>query len=316
MSHVVVTGARGFIGRVLVKRLLTDGLGGRRVDRLTAVDLAAAPEFGDARVHEVVGSLTDRAVRARACDAAVDAVFHLASVPGGQAERDYALGRAVNLDATVALLEALSRQAAPPRFIYASTVAVYGEPLPGVVDEATVPAPALTYGAHKLACEALVADASRRGWVEGSSLRLPGIVARPGDGAGLLSAFMSQLFWRLAAGEPIVIPVPAAGTAWWLSARACVTNLVHAAGLDPARLGARRSIQVPVLRLSIAEVVDALARRYGEERRALVSYAPEALAERLFARYPALSTPGALALGFRSDGDVEALVTAALEPLN
>jgi nucleoside-diphosphate-sugar epimerase len=189
---------------------------------------------------------------------------------------------------------------------------VYGEALPERVDESTLPAPALTYGAHKLACEVLVADASRRGWVQGCSLRLPGVVARPGDGAGLISAFMSQVFWKLAAGEPIKLPVSRDGVAWWISARACVHNLMLAATLDPACFNSRRTYQMPVLRLQMSEVVAALAARYGADRTGLVSYAPDPMVQRLFASYPPLATPQAEALGFRHDGTVERLVEEAL----
>ncbi len=189
---------------------------------------------------------------------------------------------------------------------------VYGEKLPAVVDENTLPAPALSYGAHKLAGETLVADATRKGWVQGCSLRLPGVVARPGSGAGLMSAFMSQLFWKLASGEPLTVPVSPAGLAWWISAQACAKNSIHAATLDAASLNAQRACQMPALHLSMAQVVDALADKFGADRKNLVTWAPEPLIERLFARYPPLHTPFATSLGFRHDGDVAALVAQAM----
>lgn len=312
MSHIVVTGAQGFVGAALVERLLTQGLGGAPVSRVTLLDLVFDRPHRDARVVQVPGSIADAAVRARAYATPVDAVFHLASIPGGAAEKNYALGRAINLDATLGLLEDLRGSRVPPRFVFASTVAVYGEKLPAQVDETTLPAPALSYGAHKLMGEYLVADASRLGWVQGCSLRLPGVVARPGDGAGMMSAFMSQLFWKLGAGQPLTVPVSPEGVAWWISVGACVDNLLHAATVDPARLNARRSYQMPVLRLTVAEVVAALAARFGADRRALVSYAPDPFIERLFAAYPPLATPEAEALGLSHDGTVDQLITRSM----
>ncbi len=316
MSRVVITGAQGVVGQALVQRLLSEGLGGQRVSRLTLLDVGFSGPHADPRVLQLPGSIASSELRASAYAGGVDAVFHLASIPGGAAEKNYELGREVNLDATLGLLEDLrgvrASDGSAPRFVFASTIAVYGEHLPAVVDEATLPNPGLSYGAHKLAGEYLVADASRKGWVQGCSLRLPGVVARPGEGTGMLSAFMSLLFWKLAAGQALTVPVSAEGVAWWISVGACVDNLLHAASVDPARLNPRRSYQMPVLRLTVAELVDALAERFGQDRRALVRYAPEPFIQKLFASYPPLHTPEALALGLKHDGTVAQLIERAM----
>lgn len=313
MSHVLVTGSGGFIAQVLVRRLLEEGLGGRPVSRLTAVDIAFPdPAAGDSRIRRVAGSVHDPAVQTEALREAPDVIFHLSSVPGGAAERDPDLGRQVNLDATLALLDNCRSLARPPRFVYASSVAVYGDQLPASMDENAPPAPALTYGAHKLACEILLADASRRGWVEGCSLRLPGVVARPGDGEGLMSSFMSQIFWRLANGESIKVPVSAGATCWWMSVGACVDNLLHVAAMDPSTWSAQRCYQMPVLHLSIQQVVDGLERALGRPMAHLVLYEPNPLIERLFGSSPPLRTPLAEAIGLRHDGDISQLVQRAM----
>jgi D-erythronate 2-dehydrogenase len=313
MTRVLITGAGGFVGRVLVQRLLTDGLDGRRVDQVVLSDLALRDLPQDPRLHAVEGSIADAGVLERALGEPVDAVFHLASVPGGAAEKDPDLGRRVNLDATTRLLDLLRAQGSAPRLVFASTVAVYGASLPSQVDEHTPTLPAMSYGAQKLACEILIADAARRGWVQACSLRLPGVVARPGDGAGLISAFLSQLFWKLRAGEPIVLPVSADGTAWWISVGACVDNLLHAAGMDTLALDARKVVQMPALHLKISDVVEALVRSYGADRTAMVRYEPQPAVQRLFACYPPLHTPSADRLGFRHDGDVDTLARRATE---
>lgn len=313
MTHIVITGSEGFVGSVLVNRLLTQGFAGQPVKRLTLLDtkFAAAPH--DARIKQLAGSIAEKSLRQQAFKDHVDAVFHLASIPGGAAERDYDLGRVVNLDATLGLLEDLREQAQPPRFVFASTIAVYGEALPALVTENTLAAPALSYGAQKLIGEILVADASRRGWVQGCSLRLPGVVARAGDGAGLISAFMSQLFWKLRDGKPITLPVSADGAAWWISVGACVDNLIHAATLNPAGLPPQRVVQMPVLHLTMADVINALALRFGADRTDLVSYQPDKFVQANFASYPPITTPRALSLGFTHDGDANGLVQRAIQ---
>ncbi|MCW5636764.1 MAG: NAD-dependent epimerase/dehydratase family protein [Rubrivivax sp.] len=309
--RVLVTGAGGFIGGVLVRRLLSEGVAGHPLRRLVAVDLALEGLPDDARLTPVVGSIAEPGVLERSLAEPVDAVFHLASVPGGAAEEAPDLGRRVNLDATAHLLALLREQGTRPRLVFASTIAVYGHPLPEVVDEHTPPRPVLSYGAHKLAAEVLIADASRRGWVDACSLRLPGVVARPGDGAGLVSAFMSELFWKLTAGEPIVLPVSAHGTAWWISVGACVDNLLHAATVDTAALDARRVLQMPALHLSVGAVVQALLGTHRLEQRALVRYEPQEAVQRLFASFPPLRTPLAERLGLHHDHSAEALVRRA-----
>lgn len=309
--RVLVTGANGFIGRTLVARLLAGGCGGRPVSALVASDLSTDGLPSDPRLQPVAGSIADDAVLAGALALPVDRVFHLASVPGGAAERDPVGARRVNLDATASLLDRVAAQGHATRLVFASTVAVYGDPLPARVDEDTPAQPAMSYGAHKLAAEALVADAARRGPLEACSLRLPGVVARPGDGAGLVSAFMSRLFWALRDGQPITLPVSADGLAWWISVGACVDNLLHAADVDLAALGPRRVVQMPAQHLSMQAVADALLRRHGEDRRALLRFDPQPAVQRLFASFPPLHTPRALALGFRHDGDVDALVRRA-----
>lgn len=313
MSHILVTGAQGFVGQALVRRLLEAGFDGRPVEQLTALDLAFDGPHADPRVCQMAGSIADTALRNAACAPPIDAVFHLASVPGGAAEKNYELGRDINLTATLGLLEAMRGQPQPPRFVFASSVAVYGANMPKTVDAHTQPAPGLTYGAHKLIGEILVADASRRGWVAGCSLRVPGVVARPGEGAGLISAYMSRLFHYLAAGEPITVPVGPHGKSWWISVGACVDNLLLAATLPPGRMNLQRCYQMPAAWLSVAEIVEALALRFGPECRRLVRYAPDAAVERLFAAYPELDTREAEALGFSHDGSPLRLVERALD---
>jgi nucleoside-diphosphate-sugar epimerase len=313
MKRVLVTGAAGFIGHALVQRLLGAGLGGRAVDQVIAVDLKFDGPSADPRVVQIEGSISDAAVRKRALAAPPDTVFHLAALMGSAAERDYELGRRVNLDATLGLIEDLRGSAVPPRFVFASSVGVYGR-LPKHADENVLPAPAVTYGAHKLVGEILLADASRRGWVQGCALRLPGVVARPSEGPGMFTAFMSHLFWRLAAGQPITLPVSPSGKVWWISVGACVDNLLHAACVEPGRLNGRRAYQMPALWLSMSEVIDALADRYGSSTRNLVTYAPDPAIAPLFGDSDSsFTTTESEALGFVHDGTPARLVVRAME---
>lgn len=313
--RVIITGAGGFIGTFVLALLHQRGhVGGQRITALAAVDqqLHAVP----AGVLAIEGDLGHARLLARIADFAPGLCLHLAAVPGGAAEADPTLSRRVNLNATLDLFETLAAAAsgsAPPVVVYASTIAVYGSALPVIVTPHTPLRPPLVYGAHKLACEILLADLSRRGRLDGRSLRLPGIVARPRAPSGLVSAFMSELLHAVAAGEPVTLPVGPTATAWWMSARCCAWNLVHAAtmplGDDPAR-----AWPLPVLRLSIQDVVQALSAEFGVDGNALVHYAPQPAIEAVFGRYPPLDDRIARALGLRDDGSARALARRALTP--
>lgn len=310
--RVLITGAGGFIGATLLQLLGEGGgIGGRAVSAIAAVDRQfPAPMPG---VLGMEGDLGDAQVRARIADFAPEVCFHLAAVPGGASEADPGMSRRVNLDATLDLFDLLGALPSqrPPVVVYASTIAVYGSDLRECVTDSMPLRPPLIYGAHKLACEILLADYTRRGLLDGRALRLPGIVARPRAPSGLASAFMSDLLHALAAGQPFICPVSPDATAWWMSARRCAENLVHAAAMDPGT-DSRRAWPLPVLRLSMAEIVQTLSQVYGVDGQGLVRYAPQPQLEAIYGRYPPLDDQAARALGLRDDGSAEALVRRSL----
>jgi nucleoside-diphosphate-sugar epimerase len=313
--RILITGAEGFIGRALVQRLLTLGAPAQLSSEpleLVLVDRNFSSAPTDPRVTARQGDLADSALLEQAVGAGVECVFHLASVTGGAAEADFELGMRANLHATLALLEVLRRQKSQARLVFASTIGVYGVPLPQRIDESAIPAPTLSYGAQKLMGEILVTDYSRRGFVDGRSLRLPGIVARP-SGSGMLSGFLSEIIRVLSAGGRFICPVAEQGKSWWMSRTCAVDNLLHAAALGSDLVQARRVFLLPVLHASVGDVVSAIARIHGPEVRARVSYQPNAALQAQFASYPPLSCPGSEAAGFRHDGSLEALVQRALE---
>ncbi|WP_416425096.1 NAD-dependent epimerase/dehydratase family protein [Pseudomonas sp. App30] len=311
--RVLITGANGFVGRLLAHQLLAnEAICGHAIGKLLLLDARLEGFSTDPRLRLHEGSITDAAFVRRVLADGVDVVFHLASVPGGAAEQDYDLGYQVNLMASLELLDQLRHQPRPAVLVYASSIAVYGANLPARMDEQAATQPELSYGAHKLMVETALCDLSRRGEVDGRALRLPGIVARPRQANGLRSAFMSDLLHAYAAGEAYICPVEPHATAWWMSARCCVNNLIQAADMPGLAANTERVWQLPVLHLSIAQVVDALASRFGEAGRAAISYQPDARLQALFAAMPPLKSPHARAAGFTHDGNASALIRNAL----
>ncbi|SDT34052.1 Nucleoside-diphosphate-sugar epimerase [Pseudomonas asplenii] len=310
--RVMVTGANGFVGRQLVNRLLETGqLRGRCIEALLLLDQRLDGLPDDERLRRHYGSVTEPALLRRVLADGVDVVFHLVSVPGGAAEAQYELGYQVNLQASLELLNQLRNPLCPPVLVYASSVAVYGGELPVRMDEDHPTSPQLSYAAHKRMVEIALQDLARRGEVDGRALRLPGIVARAREPNGLRSAFMSDLLHAYAAGEAYTCPVSPEACAWWMSARCCVDNLLHAAELE--KPGSQRIWQLPVLQLSIAQVLTALAASFGDANRERIDFAPDPQLEALFGRYPPLRTPLARELGFGHDGSVANLLCNALD---
>jgi D-erythronate 2-dehydrogenase len=320
--NLLITGANGFIGKALTSRLLSEAAaqpaGLRPIGRLTLIDLGfEGPDVP--RVRRLHGSIADPAVLARAFDTPVDVVFHLASIPGGMSEQHYELARQVNLDATMNLLEAARAQtiasSKPVTVVFASSIAVLGAALPPVVDDATPLRPKLTYGSHKLIGEVLLDDFNRRGWIDARSIRLPGIVARPPQRMGQLSAFLSDIIRELAAGRRYACPVPADSTSWLMSVHCVVDNLLHAATLAPSSSRGSCVWTLPALRTSMSQLVAAIAEVYGGDVLRRVTYGSNPALEANFGRYPPLMTPAAEAAGFAHDGDVATLVRRALLPI-
>lgn len=321
--HVLITGADGFVGAALVRRLLqavTERAGqGQAVGavRLTLVDRQFRQGPPGPGHRQYTGSFADPALLHSLSDDPPQQVFHLASMPGALAEREPEAGLQANLLATVHLLEHLAgltrrKGGPPPRVVLASSVAVYGALGPDPVTEQQLPQPELSYGTHKWMSEWLLADFSRRGELDGCSLRLPGIVARPPAESGHGSAFMSQIFHALREGRPYECPVSPEASAWWMSLDCCLDNLLHAAALGASAMPASRCWQLPVLCLPVGQVVDAIAQHLGRPAGALIQHRPDRRIEALFGRQPPLLTPLAEAAGLVHDGSVQSLVARVL----
>lgn len=300
---IVVTGAGGFVGRMLVGQLIGAG------HTVVGVDTAAGGIPDGARA--VAGDLGEPVVRAAALADGCDALVHLATVPGGAAESDPAASRRINVDAMYNLLLEAAAAGQRPRVVYASSIAVFGDPLPAHVDDATPLSPKMIYGGHKAMMEDVVAMFSNRGLIDGVTVRLPGILARPQGPSGMKSAFMSDLFHALKAGEAFVCPVSAGATIWAQSVTRCAANFVHALSLDADLLPPTRAVTLPALRITMGDLAAEIARQCGVSSD-LVSYAPDAALEAAFGTQPPLETPAALHAGFAHDGDVASLVSSAL----
>jgi nucleoside-diphosphate-sugar epimerase len=310
--RILVTGGGGFLGRRLIERLLADGLGGEPVTAITAFDAVPPAPFADGRVGLATADLCDAAAVATAIGDGVDVAFHLAAVVSGAAEADLALGMRVNVDGTRTLLDALAASGRRPRLVFASSVAAFGRVGPdGFVDDATTPKPASSYGAEKVIGEYLVADRTRRGDVDGRSVRLPTVVVRPGKPNAAASSFASSILREPLAGERAVLPVAETLRLWISSPDTVVRNLVQAAALPQDAFQGDATLNLPGITVSVAAMIAALARVGADP--GLIEHAPDARIAKIVASWPAgIRTARADALGFRPDTDIDAVVAEHL----
>jgi nucleoside-diphosphate-sugar epimerase len=310
---ILITGGGGFIGSRLTKSLLERGsLGGQSISRITLLDGAfpvAPPK--DPRLEAVTGDVADAETLARVASADTAAVFHLAAVVSGAAEADFDLGMRVNLKGIELLLERLRRCSRPPRVVFASSVAAFGGALPEVLDDATTPTPQTSYGTQKVVSEYLVADYSRKGFIDGRSLRLPTIVVRAGKPNAAASSFASGIIREPLSGVDAPCPVAPTTRMWVQSPRAVVGNLLVGHEAPATAFSHTRSINVPGINVGVGEMVDALRRVAGDQVAARVKWNYDPVIDRIVSTWPANFAPKlGPSLGMRADADFDGIIRA------
>jgi D-erythronate 2-dehydrogenase len=316
--HILITGAAGMIGRKLTERLLSlRELGDRPILKLTLHDVVA-PDFAaptdETSILAVAGDIGDPVLVERLVAEKPDLVVHLAAIVSGEAEADFDKGYRVNLDGTRLLLEALRAAHYGPRFVFASSIAVFGAPFPDIIPDDFHLTPLTSYGTQKAMGELLVNDYSRRGILDGVSLRLPTINVRPGKPNKAASGFFSGIVREPLKGEEAVLPVDEDVRHWHASPRAAVQFFLHAATMDLSPLGARRAVTLPGVSVTVAEQIEALRRVAGDKAASLVKRQPDDTIRKIVAGWPRnFEAKRARDLGFSADESFEAIIRAHIE---
>jgi D-erythronate 2-dehydrogenase len=321
--RIVITGGGGFLGQCVARALLARG--GLAAEPGAAIDLTElvlvdqafpAHVVTDGRTRLVTGDIGDGSLIKRVFAPRTDAVFHLAAVVSAGAEADFDLGYRVNVDAARHVLEACRQQPRPPRLVFTSSVAAFGGELPDVVTDATAATPQSSYGTQKVIGELLVTDYSRKGYIDGRTVRLPTIVVRPGKPNRAASGFMSNILREPLNGEPAVCPVPPDAKMWILSPARAVDALIHAMELPPDAWGWNRTLNAPGITASVAEALAALEKLAGPQCAARVRFERDVAIEKIVLGWPArFTTARADRLGFKTDGGIEDVIRAHLRTL-
>jgi D-erythronate 2-dehydrogenase len=293
VMKVLITGAAGFLGQRLARELLArgelKGADGRQqpIEEIVLLDVALATNFDDSRVHAEVGDIAEPWVLGRLIDDRTSVIFHLAAIVSGQAEADFDLGMRINLDASRVLLETCRQRGHRPRVVFASSVAVYGGEMPEVVQNNTALNPQSSYGTQKAIAELLLADYTRRGFIDGRVLRLPTISVRPGRPNAAASSFASGIIREPLNGEASVCPVSGNTRVWLLSPRKAIACLIAGLELDAAAFGLQRALNLPGISVSVDEMVEALREVAGDEVVKRIAWKIDPRIERLVCSWPA-----------------------------
>ena len=293
--QLLITGGAGFVGARLARTLLQRGqLGGQPITRIVLADMAPPPAdlLADARIEARVGPLLQHCEGLR--HETMDGVFHLASAVSGECEADFELGLRSNLDSTRALLDALRQRvqggAAPAKLVFSSSVAVYGPdaavPMPAIVTDTTLPTPQTSYGIQKHICEHLVADYTRKGYIDGRSARLMTVTVRPGRPNGAASSFFSGIIREPLAGVEAICPVDASVSHPVSSPQRTVDGLIAVYEASRAAYGGRTAMNLPALNITVAEMLAALEQVAGPAVRARVRFERDERIAGIVANWP------------------------------
>jgi nucleoside-diphosphate-sugar epimerase len=222
----------------------------------------------------------------------------------------------VNLDGTRHLLESCRKLARPPKLVFASSVAAFGGVMPDVLDDSTTPTPQTSYGTQKVIGEYLVADFTRKGFIDGRSLRLPTIVVRPGKPNLAASSFASGIIREPLAGVAAECPVPDDTGVWILSPKRVVESFIHAHDLPGDAWPSTRVVNLPGITLSVREMLDAMGRVAGAETVQRVKFVPDARIQGIVKTWPVrFRTERADAMGFKADDGFDGIVRDHLEAM-
>jgi D-erythronate 2-dehydrogenase len=317
--HILIIGAGGMLGGKLVSQLAGSAmLAGQVIDKITRHDvvLSPPPPVSKFIIETQMGDLSISGEAEKRVASKPDVIFHLAAIVSGEAEANFEKGYLINFDGTRNLLEAIRKIGGgyQPKLIFTSSIAVFGAPFVDAIDDEFFTTPLTSYGAQKAICELLISDYSRKGFIDGVALRMPTVCVRPGKPNKAASGFFSNIIREPLAGLEAVLPVEDSVRHWHASPRTATRMLVHAAELDTALLGNRRTITMPGLSCTVAEQIEAMVRVAGADTAKLIKRVPDETIAKIVSGWPRNFNPQrALALGFKADRSFEEIIRIHIE---
>jgi len=276
----------------------------------------AKPAGFDGEVSAIASDISEPTEAAKAIAGQPDVIFHLAAIVSGEAEIDFDKGYRINLLGTLGLLEAIRRAGDDyhPKLVFTSSIAVFGAPFPDSIPDEFHLTPLTSYGTQKAICELLLADYTRKGFLDGIGIRLPTICVRPGKPNKAASGFFSSIIREPLAGEEAVLPVDESVRHTHASPRAAVGFLIHAAGLSREEVGPRNSLTMPGTSCTVGEQIEALKRVAGDKVAARIRREPDELIARIVDGWARrIDGSRARALGFKAETSFDEIVRAHID---
>jgi len=306
--HILITGGAGFVGQLVAAEILNDPS-----HIVTLADVVEPKIPKGVRFPE-----NAKTVKADLCTDAgavvtndIDAAFVFHGIMSSGAEANHELGMRVNVDATRILLDEIKRTCPGIRVIYASSQAVYGQPLPKIVDDTVIPTPESSYGAEKIICETIINDYTRRGYIDGLTLRFPTITVRPGTPTAAASSFLSGIIREPMNGQECVIPIANMDFESWISSpKTLVWNLIHSLTMSTEKLPKHiRQVNVPGFCVTVKEMISALEKVGGKDKLAFLKVREDPSVLPILHSWPTrFDNKQAYDLGFKGDTSFEQAV--------
>jgi len=311
---ICIIGANGMVGKKLVKKLLSSDLDQTKIEKVCLFDINLNKNKYP-RVTHIRGNLEDLTQIRKIASERFDVIFHLAAIVSGEAEENFEKGWNVNLFSMWHLLHALktehlnSSKTYIPKLIFTSSIAVFGAPFPDNIDDEFLCSPQTSYGAQKASAELLISDFSRKGFIDGISLRLPTICVRPGLPNKAASGFFSNIIREPLNGQNAFLPVDVSVRHWHASPRAAADFLIHAALMDTAFLQNRRSLNLPGVSCTVEEQIEALRSVAGQKVVDLIIFKKDENIQKMVSSWPKNFSPQkALDLGFKAEINFEEII--------
>ena len=311
---ICIIGANGMVGKKLIKKLLSPDLDQTQINEVCLFDINLNKK-NHPKVKHIIGNLENLTQVKKIASERFDIIFHLAAIVSGEAEENFEKGWNVNLFSMWHLLYALQEEHLKssntyiPKFIFTSSIAVFGAPFPDKIDDEFLSFPQTSYGAQKASAELLISGYSRKGYIDGISLRLPTICVRPGLPNKAASGFFSNIIREPLNGQNAFLPVDISVRHWHASPRAAADFLIHAALMDTTFLQNRRSLNLPGVSCTVEEQIEALRSIAGQTVVDLIIFKKDENIQKMVSGWPKNFSPQrALKLGFKAENNFEEII--------